>query len=193
MQRVLTLVLILAFCAIARAEPDRADLRGPLDFVVTSIDGESVDLGRYRGRVVLIVNVASRCGLTPQYAPLESLYRRYRDRGLVVLGFPANDFGAQEPGTNEQIRAFCKENYQVSFPMFAKIVVTGEDAHPLYKLLASLPGDLGGEPRWNFTKFLVDRTGKVVARFEPRTRPDDPRVIRAIERLLGSPTRGLWF
>lgn len=153
------------------------------------IDGTKQKLSAYKGKVVLMVNTASRCGLTPQYKGLEELYRKYKDRGLVILGFPANNFGNQEPGTNEQIAEFCEENFGVSFPMFAKISVTGEDIHPLFRQLSRQPEPIGGEPKWNFTKFLVDHEGKVVARFEPRTQPSDRRMLDTIESLLAAMPR----
>jgi glutathione peroxidase len=155
-----------------------------LEGKVTSIDGKEVDLAQYRGKVVLIVNVASKCGYTPQYAGLEKLYREKKDAGLVVLGFPANDFGRQEPGSNEQIAEFCKGKYEVTFPMFAKIAVTGSDQHPLYKRLSSQPAPVGGEPKWNFTKFLVGRDGKVAARFDSAVKPDDAKLVGKVEELL---------
>jgi len=136
---------------------------------------------RYAGKVVLVVNTASKCAYTPQYNGLESLYRRYRERGLVVLGFPSNDFGAQEPGTEPQIQNFCQLTYKVDFPMFAKTRVTSSDADPIYKVLARQGG---GYPRWNFHKYLLDRQGRVVASFPSRMKPEDPRLIRAIEDLL---------
>jgi glutathione peroxidase len=155
------------------------------DFTLPSIKGQPAPLAEYKGKLVLVVNVASRCGYTPQYAALEALYRKYKDRGFVILGFPANNFGGQEPGTNEEILTFCKLNYDVTFPMYAKVSVKGDDQTPLYGWLTkdanpSVTGDI----RWNFTKFLVDRDGKVVARFESKVKPDDPEVIAAIEKLL---------
>jgi glutathione peroxidase len=144
------------------------------------LDGRTVSLADFRGRVLLIVNTASQCGFTPQYAGLEDLYRKYKERGLEILGFPCNQFGAQEPGTAEEIGGFCERNYGVSFPMFAKIDVNGPQAHPLYRFLKqSRPGLLGSERiKWNFTKFLVDRSGRVVARFAPSTKPQEiePRI-----------------
>lgn len=161
-----------------------------LNFEMERIEGEKERLDKYKGKVVLLVNTASRCGLTPQYEALEKLYRDRKDDGLMVLGFPANDFRNQEPGTNEQILEFCRERFDVTFPLFARIGVVGEDAHPLYKRLAAQPEPLGGEPRWNFTKFLVDREGRVVARFEPGVRPDDERLTSKVEELLAtSPTQ----
>ena len=143
------------------------------DFCAPLLDGEPVSLGQYRGRVLLIVNTASKCGFTPQYAGLEELYRKYKDRGLEVLGFPCNQFGAQEPGTDEEIGSFCERNFGVSFPLFAKIDVNGEDAHPLYRFLKGEKSGIFGTEgiKWNFTKFLVDRQGKVVDRFGPATEP----------------------
>ena len=148
------------------------------------IDGTKTSFKAYEGRVLLVVNTASRCGLTPQYEALEKLYRAHQKEGLVVIGFPANNFMGQEPGTNEQILEFCTGTYDVTFPMAAKVSVKGEDAHPLYRQMAALPAPLGGEPAWNFTKFLVDREGNVIARFEPRTRPDDPKVVEAVREAL---------
>ena len=150
------------------------------EFTLNSIDGSPAPLSAYQGKVVLIVNVASRCGFTPQYAGLESLYEKYKDRGFVILGFPANNFGAQEPGTNEEIKTFCSSKYNVTFPMYSKISVKGDDQAPLYRFLTAT----GGEIQWNFTKFLVDKNGKVVARFEPKVTPESPDVAAAIEKAL---------
>jgi glutathione peroxidase len=160
----------------------------PLDFRMTSIDGEEVELAEYKGKVVLMVNVASKCGLTPQYEALQAIYEKYKDDGFVILGFPANNFGAQEPGRNAEIKEFCAVNYGVSFPMFAKISVKGEDLHPLYGFLTSKSTNpqYGGDIKWNFTKFLIDRKGKVINRFEPQTKPDSPEVVSAIESALGT-------
>ena len=145
------------------------------DFSANTLDGKPATLRDYAGKVLLVVNTASECGFTPQYAGLEALYRQYQDRGLVVLGFPCNQFGSQEPGTAEQIGSFCQKNYGVSFPLFEKIEVNGEGAHPLYRWLKShAKGLLGSEAiKWNFTKFLVDRTGRVVDRFAPTTKPEE--------------------
>lgn len=155
-----------------------------LDHKFTLIDGTPTSLKAYEGKVILIVNTASKCGLTPQYEGLEALYRAHKEEGLVVIGFPANNFMGQEPGTNEEILAFCTGKYEVSFPMAAKISVKGEGCHPLYKHLAALPEPLGGEPTWNFTKFVVDRSGQVVARFGPRTAPEDAKVTETLAGLL---------
>jgi glutathione peroxidase len=142
------------------------------DFTATALTGETRDLSDYAGDVVLVVNTASKCGLTPQYAGLEQLWRSYRDEGLTVLGFPCNQFGAQEPGAEEEIAEFCSANYGVTFPMFAKVEVNGANAHPLYSWLRSeRPGEAGEAIEWNFAKFLLDRSGKVIARFAPATEP----------------------
>ena len=161
---------------------------GPLDFKMKDIDGKEVDLAKTcKGKVVLVVNVASKCGLTPQYDELQKLYDTYKERGLVILGFPANEFGAQEPGTNAEIKEFCTTKYKVTFPMFSKIVVKGEGIHPLYKFLTEKETDpkFAGEIKWNFTKFLVDRDGKLAARFEPKIAPSAKEVAAAIEAALG--------
>lgn len=173
---------------------------------VDTITGETTDLGAYAGRVLLVVNVASKCGLTPQYEGLEALYERYRDQGFEVLGFPANDFLGQEPGTNEEILGFCRSTFGVEFPMFAKIQVSGEGKHPLYAALTGEIGRASGDPDaqraqlrsfeieanedpeilWNFEKFLVSRDGRVVGRFAPSVTPDDPELVAAIEAELAA-------
>jgi glutathione peroxidase len=156
------------------------------EFTLNSIDGKPAPLSAYQGKVVLIVNVASRCGFTPQYAGLEALYEKYKDRGFTILGFPANNFGGQEPGTNEEIKTFCSSKYNVTFPMYSKISVKGDDQAPLYQFLTDKQANpaTGGEIQWNFTKFLVDKNGKVVARFEPKVTPESPDVAAAIEKAL---------
>jgi len=156
------------------------------DFSMNTIDGKSLPLATYKGKVVLLVNVASRCSYTPQYAALQALYAKYKDQGLVITGFPANNFLQQEPGTDQEIKTFCSTKYNVTFPMFSKISVLGEDKAPLYKYLTDKSANpkTGGEIKWNFTKFLVDRNGKIVARFEPTVTPDSPEVVSAIERTL---------
>jgi glutathione peroxidase len=157
-----------------------------LEFILNSIDGQPAPLSQYQGKVVLIVNVASRCGYTPQYAGLEKIYEKYKDQGLVILGFPANNFGAQEPGTNEEIKTFCSTKYNVTFPMYSKISVKGADIHPLYQFLTDKQAnpETGGDIRWNFTKFLVGKDGKVIARFEPGAAPESADVTAAIEQAL---------
>jgi glutathione peroxidase len=180
------------------------------DFAVDTINGQQTSLGQYRGKVLLVVNVASKCGLTPQYDALEKLYARFKQSGFEVLGFPANDFAGQEPGSNQEIASFCKASFGVDFPLFSKIAVTGAATHPLYEaLIAAQPkawgpgregmrenltgflastnkGTTNPEPGilWNFEKFLVDRDGIVVGRFSPEVAPDDPAVIAAIEKAL---------
>jgi glutathione peroxidase len=158
----------------------------PLDFTMADIDGKDVPLSKYKGKVVMMVNVASKCGMTPQYEQLEAIYEKYESKGLAIAGFPANEFGKQEPGSNEEIKAFCTKNYGVSFDMYSKIVVKGDETHELYKYLTSKKTneEFAGEIQWNFTKFLIDRDGKVIARFGPRTKPDDAEVIKAIEDAL---------
>lgn len=154
------------------------------DFTVTSLQGTEQNLSQYLGKVVLVVNTASKCGLTPQYAGLEELYQEFHEQGLVVLGFPCNQFGEQEPGTADEIDEFCQVNYGVSFPMFAKIDVNGQDTHPLYEWLKSEgKGILGDAVKWNFTKFLVGRDGNVLRRFAPTTEPSELRadVVAALE------------
>jgi len=148
------------------------------DFSALSLDGREISLAQYKGQVMLIVNTASKCGFTPQYAGLENLYRQYKARGLAVLGFPCNQFGAQEPGSSADIAQFCEQNYSVSFPLFARIDVNGAGAHPLYKFLkkerSGILGTLGlGAIKWNFTKFLVSRDGRVVGRYAPTKTPAD--------------------
>jgi glutathione peroxidase len=158
---------------------------GTVDHTVTSLDGNAVDLARYRGKTLLIVNTASECGFTPQYAGLQELHERYQDRGLVVLGFPSNDFGGQEPGEADEIATFCRKNYGVSFPMFAKVHARGPEIAPLYRTLTEeSPESMRGEVRWNFTKFLVDPAGKVVGRFEPGVKPLAPELVSAVEQHL---------
>ncbi|HKX22106.1 MAG TPA: glutathione peroxidase [Rhizorhapis sp.] len=154
------------------------------DFTVRAPNGEAVPLSNYAGKVLLVVNVASQCGFTPQYAGLEALYRKYRDRGFEVLAFPCNQFGKQEPGNAEEIASFCSLNYDVTFPLLAKIEVNGPNADPLYEhLKAARPGLIGTKAiKWNFTKFLVDRGGRVVARYAPTVKPED--LARDVEKLL---------
>ena len=181
--RKLTLLLSLCVATVCLAIP----AKGVYSFTLKSIDGQPVSLRSYRGKVLLLVNVASKCGYTPQYAGLESLYEKYKDRGLVIVGIPANNFASQEPGTNEEIKKFCSSKYNVSFPMMAKVSVLGDDKTPLYQFLTDKSQDpqFGGDIKWNFTKFLVDRKGNLVARFEPNVTPDSPEVQTAIESALG--------
>jgi glutathione peroxidase len=162
------------------------EAKSVLDFTMKDIDGNEVALSKFRGSVLLVVNVASKCGLTPQYEQLTALYEKYKAQGFEVLGFPANNFMGQEPGTDAEIKTFCQTKYKVSFPMFSKISVKGDDMHPLYKFLTSGAGNniATGDINWNFEKFLVDREGKVIARFSPRTKPDAEEVVSAIEAAL---------
>ena len=148
-----------------------------------TITGDTTDLAAYRGKVVLLVNVASKCGHTPQYAGLEAMYRKYKDRGLVILGFPANNFGEQEPGTDAEILTFCKTTYDVTFPMMSKISVKGDTQHPLYTYLTK-QSPVPGEITWNFNKFLLDRNGHVIARWDQKTEPNDPKLVAVVEKLL---------
>jgi glutathione peroxidase len=159
-----------------------------LDFKAKSIDGKDVNLSDYKGKVVLMVNTASKCGLTPQYKGLQALYDKYKDQGLVVIGFPANNFGGQEPGTEAEIKEFCSTKYNVTFPMMSKISVKGDDKHPLYQYLTEGKAgeDFKGDIEWNFAKFLVDRNGNVMARFSARTTPDAPQVTETVEKALAA-------
>ena len=186
MNRLVITLLIVAILAIAASAAGETD-HCPLCDTATAIDGELVSLDRYIGNVVLAVNTASKCGFTPQYGPLQDIHEKYRERGLVVLGFPCNQFKNQEPGTEEEIMEFCRTEFGVTFPMFSKIDVNGDDAHPLYAYLTSdsLPVEDRGAVMWNFEKFLFDRTGRVIARFLTRSSPDSPEVIEAIETALG--------
>jgi glutathione peroxidase len=156
------------------------------DFTLDSISGQPVSLAQYKGKVVMLVNVASKCGYTPQYKGLEALYKKYESKGLVILGFPANNFMSQEPGTNAEIQAFCSRTYNVTFPMFSKISVKGSDQAPLYQYLTDKKANpaTGGDIGWNFTKFVVDRNGKIVARFDSKVEPESAEVSKAIEAAL---------
>ena len=177
---ILTLVMCVA-CAFASAATGSI-----YDFNLKTIDGQPTTLKAYQGKVVLLVNVASKCGFTPQYAGLEALYEKYKDRGLVIVGVPANNFAQQEPGTNEEIKTFCSRKYNVTFPMMSKVSVLGDDKTPLYTFLTSKDTDpkFGGDIKWNFTKFLFDRKGNPIDRFEPNVTPDSPQVTAAIEAAL---------
>ena len=155
------------------------------DFTLPNIDGKAMPLADFKGKVVLVVNVASKCGFTPQYTALEAIYEKYKAQGFVIVGVPANNFGLQEPGTNEEIKTFCTRKYSVTFPMYAKISVKGADQSPLYAYLTKDTGPgIAGEIKWNFTKFLVDRNGRVVQRFEPAVTPDSKELVSAIEKQL---------
>lgn len=181
----IALTLVASGALAAHADPIAATQETTvLDRTMKRLDGSEQNLAEYKGRVVLLVNTASKCGLTPQYEGLEALHRKYRDRGFVVLGVPANDFLGQEPGTDPQIAEFCRSTYGVEFPMFSKISVKGDSIHPLYRELTSRPPPIGGPVEWNFQKYLVDREGNVVAKFSPRTRPEATEVVEKIEELL---------
>jgi glutathione peroxidase len=159
----------------------------PIDKIaVKDIDHKDTTIGAYQGKVLLIVNVASKCGFTPQYAALESIYEKYKGKGLVVLGFPCNQFGGQEPGSSEQIKQFCTSKYNVTFPLFEKIDVNGPQRHPLYTLLAGGDSPFPGDIRWNFTKFLIGRDGTILKRFDSKITPNSPEVITAIEAALAA-------
>ncbi len=155
------------------------------ELVLPGPEGQELPLAPLKSQLTLVVNVASECGLTPQYAGLQTLHERYRDRGFGVLGIPCNQFAAQEPGSDADILQFCNENYGITFPISSKLEVNGPQRHPLYRLLAGEGADFPGDISWNFEKFLVDRDGRVLARFSPRTAPDDPLLIQAIESALG--------
>ncbi|MDY0933481.1 glutathione peroxidase [Pseudomonas viridiflava] len=155
------------------------------DIKLKALDGQELSLAPFKDKAVLVVNVASKCGLTPQYAALENLYQQYKDKGLMILGLPCNQFAGQEPGTEQEIAEFCELNYGVTFPLGEKLEVNGPHRHPLYRLLAGEGAEYPGDITWNFEKFLVRKSGEVIARFSPRTAPDDPAVILAIEKALG--------
>jgi glutathione peroxidase len=156
------------------------------DVPLKDIDGKDASLKAYKGKVLLVVNVASKCGYTKQYTPLEATYGKYKDKGLVVLGFPCNQFGGQEPGTNKEIKEFCSSTYSVTFPMFDKVEVNGSNRHPLYTALAGPSSPFPGDIKWNFNKFLIGRDGKILKRFDSAASPDSPEVVAAIETALAA-------
>ena len=172
MLRTLTLLATMSIAGFAASSVH--------EFTMKSIDGKPVDLSSYKGKVLLLVNVASKCGYTPQYTGLQALHEKYKDRGLVVVGIPANNFGGQEPGSDDEIKTFCSRNYNVSFPMMSKVSVKGADITPLYGYLTQQ----GGDVKWNFTKFLVGKDGKVLSRFESRVAPDAHELTSAVEAAL---------
>jgi glutathione peroxidase len=182
--------IVLAVAAITSLGSGRPasepGTRSIYDFTMNDIDGKRVNLADFKGKVVLVVNVASRCGFTPQYEGLQKLYLKYQQQGFVILGFPANNFGFQEPGTNAEIKSFCSAKYNVTFPIFSKISVKGDDIDPLYKYLTDKGSNpqYGGDIKWNFNKFLIDRQGNIVARFEPQVKPDSDQMVQAIEKAL---------
>lgn len=178
----LSVVLFVAATAISQER--KQTMETPFySFSMKDLEGKETPLTAFKGKVVMVVNTASFCGYTPQYKDLETIYKQYKDKGFVVLGFPANDFGKQEPGKDEDIAAFCERNYGVTFPMFSKISVKGKDIHPLYQYLTTQT-QFKEEIGWNFTKFLVDKDGSVVAKFPSQTKPTDKEVLSAIEGLL---------
>lgn len=156
-----------------------------LEQTMKRLNGKDEDLSQYKGKVVMVVNTASKCGLTPQYKGLQAIYDQYHEKGFEILGFPANNFMGQEPGSNDEISEFCEINYGVTFPMFAKISVKGDDMDPLYREITTMPEPIGGDVLWNFQKYLLDRDGNVVQKIGPQTTPEDPEVTSAIEGLLG--------
>jgi len=187
MKLVATLMtLAFGFAAVAALAADNSGdkkVAPALNFKMKSLDGKEVDLSKYQGKVVMIVNVASKCGLTPQYEQLEALHEKYADKGLAILGFPANEFGKQEPGTDTEISEFCTKNYGVKFDMFSKVVVKGDGQCDLYKFLTEEASDpkFPGPIKWNFEKFVLDRNGNIVQRFAPTVKPDAPEVVSVIE------------
>jgi glutathione peroxidase len=190
MKKQMAVVAILLATAVSIQAGDNPSKGGKpsviYDYTVKSIDGKPVKLDQFRGKALLLVNVASQCGYTPQYEGLQKIYSRYKDKGLVILGFPANNFGAQEPGTDQEIKTFCSTKYNVTFPMFSKISVKGSDKHPLYQFLTEEKTDpkFAGEISWNFNKFLVDKKGTIAARFDSKDTPESEKVVTAIEQAL---------
>ncbi len=182
--KLLALVFVCSLAGVLGMRAARAEQPSPLAGEVKKIDGTAIDLAKYKGKVVLVVNVASRCGYTPQYAGLQKLYDTYKDKGLVVLAFPANEFGAQEPGTDTEIASFCSSKYGVTFDMFSKIVVKGPNKAAFYKALTE-NADPPGEVSWNFEKFLIGRDGKIIGRYKSAVAPDDAKLTGAIEAELG--------
>jgi glutathione peroxidase len=182
---VCSVAIIIAFTGSLCQAEEKAPKA--LNFTMKSLAGKPVELSKYEGKVVLIVNTASECGLTPQYEQLQALHKKYNERGLMVLGFPCNQFGQQEPGTAKDIQEFCKVNYGVTFDMFSKVEVNGVDACPLYKYLTSVDTKPAGSGKitWNFEKFVLDRKGNLIARFAPRTKPDAPAVLAVLDQALG--------
>jgi glutathione peroxidase len=181
MKKLILLAAVTLFQIIATHAADSI-----YDVPLKDIDGNATSLKPYQGKVVLIVNVASHCGFTPQYAALEATYQKYKDQGLVILGFPCNQFGGQEPGTDTEIKQFCTAKYNVTFPMFDKLEVNGDNRHPLYVLLAGKDSPFPGNIHWNFTKFLIGRDGKIINRFDSSVKPDSDKVTKAIEAALAT-------
>jgi glutathione peroxidase len=176
---ILTALLLAGVAAYAAASSVH-------DIKLNTLEGKPTTLGAYEGKVILLVNVASQCGLTPQYTALEALHKKYQDKGFTVIGVPCNDFGSQEPGTKEEIREFCTTKYNVTFPLMEKVHVKGDEQHPLYARLTGKGAEFPGDIKWNFGKFLIGRDGKVIKRFEPQTKPDSDEVTKAIEAALAA-------
>jgi glutathione peroxidase len=183
--KLLTAIALAILTGVQTKPAGVTTVPAPLNFTMKSIDGKDVDLSKYQGRVVLMVNVASECGYTPQYAGLEELHKKYASKGLSILGFPSNNFGGQEPGTDPQIAEFCKKNYGVEFDMFSKIAVVGKDQAPLYHYLTTHP-KFSGQVEWNFEKFLIGRNGEVIGRFKSPVEPSSKQMVGAIEAALAS-------
>jgi glutathione peroxidase len=190
--RIAVSALVIGWGLIAGLHAVEADQEGQLmaakslsiyDFTMDDIDGKPVNLSQYRGKVLLVVNTASFCGNTPQYSDLEKMYETYQEKGFEILAFPANNFGQQEPGTNQEIKTFCFTKYSLTFPLFSKISVKGEDKHPLYRYLTE-QSPFPGEVEWNFQKYLIDRSGNVIARYHHRTKPLSDEVVRGVEAVL---------
>ena len=184
--RIFSAVILITMTLGAFADEQKKEaspVPAPLNFTMKSLSGQDVNLATYQGKVILMVNTASKCGYTPQYKDLEALYKKYQDKGLVILGFPSNDFGHQEPGTDEQIADFCQKNYGVTFPMFSKVAVKGPDKVPLFKELTDEKTDpkFPGEIKWNFEKFLISRSGEIVQRFRSKVTPTSDEVVKAVE------------
>lgn len=190
MKILLTIILALAFMNISNSGGTgnvvpSGDTGNIHTFTVEDIRGQEVNLESYKGQVVMIVNTASKCGFTPQYKELQDLYDRYSDRGFIILGFPANNFGGQEPGSNEEIAQFCERNFGVNFPMFSKVSVKGSDQHPLFQFLTTTENeDFTGDINWNFEKFILDKDGELVRRFRSRTNPTNNEILQTLETLL---------
>ena len=176
----LAAAVLLSFTALAATAPAISEI------ALKNIDGKDTTLKAYKGKIVLLVNVASKCGLTPQYKALEATYQKYKDQGFVIVGVPCNDFNGQEPGTADEIKTFCSTKYNVSFPLMAKVHVKGTEQHPLYAALTGKGAKFPGDIEWNFGKFLIGRNGEVLNRFSPKTTPDDPSITAAIETALNS-------
>ena len=176
--------LSMLLCALLLLQVVSVQAADIFDIPLKNIDAKPASLKPYQGKVLLIVNVASKCGYTPQYAGLEALQQKYQDKGFTVLGFPCNQFGGQEPGTNEEIKQFCSSKYQVTFPLFDKIEVNGPNRHSLYSTLAGTGSPFPGNIKWNFTKFLIGRDGKILNRFDSKVKPDSPELVQAIETAL---------